>query len=500
LRNLILGAIALIVVLALALAWWLRDPNRLKPQLEAVLTDQTGYPIAIEGDLSWSLFPPVTLTAHSIVTDLDGDRLHIGSLALDVALMSLLRERRAPEDWEIRSVTVAEASLASGTDTINVERLDMERLRLGAAVPFTTRLEYVTADEPPMPMAASGVVTLHDDQRVVLKDFAFELPELSGLCDIDATPAAASWPAMQESDDDLIPASALRDWNSDVDCRIDRLELDGERLADVHLTAVVNDAIAGIDITVPRIFGGSAHTAMRIDAQGPHLAWHVEPELEGVDSQALMAWLDQSLEWRAPLAWRGSFELTGNTEAELTKSLRGASRFDGATGTLDISKLKSAALRLAAITGDADKVERWPNPLSYRRFTGDWRIAGRHQVLDLALDNLTLAAEGDYNPNDNAADLLAHITITSEAEYATFDIDDLLVDLPMPVRCKGILDEIACAADEAATRRMLANALGDERFRGKLDKTIDEKVPEEYRDAARSLLDLLGNKPEPKQD
>jgi hypothetical protein len=42
LRNLILGAIALIVVLALALAWWLRDPNRLKPQLEAVLTDQTG--------------------------------------------------------------------------------------------------------------------------------------------------------------------------------------------------------------------------------------------------------------------------------------------------------------------------------------------------------------------------------------------------------------------------------------------------------------------------
>jgi hypothetical protein len=34
----------------------------------------------------------------------------------------------------------------------------------------------------------------------------------------------------------------------------------------------------------------------------------------------------------------------------------------------------------------------------------------------------------------------------------------------------------------------------------RLNKTIDEKVPEQYRDAARSLLDLLkkGNPPPPK--
>ena len=48
--------------------------------------------------------------------------------------------------------------------------------------------------------------------------------------------------------------------------------------------------------------------------------------------------------------------------------------------------------------------------------------------------------------------------------------------------------------NEEDVRQLLATALGKEgekELRDQLDEAIDEKVPEEYRDTARALLDLL---------
>ncbi|MEJ2088145.1 MAG: hypothetical protein P8Y69_06660 [Gammaproteobacteria bacterium] len=64
------------------------------------------------------------------------------------------------------------------------------------------------------------------------------------------------------------------------------------------------------------------------------------------------------------------------------------------------------------------------------------------------------------------------------------------------MKCTGSLQAPKCGVTADATRNLVAAVLTSEQgseAREKLDKAIDEKVPEEYREAARGLLDILGN-------
>jgi hypothetical protein len=71
----------------------------------------------------------------------------------------------------------------------------------------------------------------------------------------------------------------------------------------------------------------------------------------------------------------------------------------------------------------------------------------------------------------------------------------------LPIRCRGSLDAPKCSADEAGTRKLLTQALSgsNPEMKEKLDQAIDEKVPEQYRDAARSLLEMLNKGGEKQQ-
>ena len=75
----------------------------------------------------------------------------------------------------------------------------------------------------------------------------------------------------------------------------------------------------------------------------------------------------------------------------------------------------------------------------------------------------------------------------------SFKVGSSLMGLPLPIHCKGSLAAPKCGADEEGTRNLLAQALSGENpeMKHRLDKAIDEKVPEQYRDAARSLLEML---------
>ena len=72
-RNFLIGLVVLIALVVGAAAWWLQDANRLKPNLERLLSEQSGAAVSIRGDLSWQLFPPIELTAESVHIDFDGD-------------------------------------------------------------------------------------------------------------------------------------------------------------------------------------------------------------------------------------------------------------------------------------------------------------------------------------------------------------------------------------------------------------------------------------------
>ena len=100
-------------------------------------------------------------------------------------------------------------------------------------------------------------------------------------------------------------------------------------------------------------------------------------------------------------------------------------------------------------------------------------------------------------------DMLAELQFTTLADGQMFDVNPLLMDLPIPIRCVGAANEPSCGLVADAAQRIVAKVLtSDENsaLRAKLDEKIEEEVPEQYRDAARGLLDLLGNALENKQE
>ena len=208
-----------------------------------------------------------------------------------------------------------------------------------------------------------------------------------------------------------------------------------------------------------------------------------------------MAWLDQRLKWIAPLAYSGAITMTGNTREELVQSVQGKTTFDGGKGRIDIAQIKQPLLQLATLFREPDRIAAWPEIWDYERLIGEWVINGTRHKMDFALDNLTAAVNGTYDPLVDALDMDVEFLFQDNPGMHSFDVNPVLVGLAIPLTCSGTLEAPKCGVNPEATRNLVAAVLTSEQgseAREKIDKAIDEKVPEEYRETARGLLDMLG--------
>ncbi len=245
-------------------------------------------------------------------------------------------------------------------------------------------------------------------------------------------------------------------------------------------------------IDLPQFFGGNATTRLTIDATKSPPQWKAEPKLEHVDSKALLAWLDKDYDWVAAFRSGGELSMRGNTERELLVSLTAHTSFDGGEGTIAITEIKNASLAIARVIGGTERVTKWPDRLKYKHFAGTWDARGADQLFDVALDNLALKGAGKVDALADTIDLHLTVTVNADSPYPSFDVGKTLTGLPLPIYCQGSIGEPKCGADADATRSLVARALsGDPEMTKRLDSAIDEKVPEQYRDAAHSLLDMF---------
>ena len=133
--------------------------------------------------------------------------------------------------------------------------------------------------------------------------------------------------------------------------------------------------------------------------------------------------------------------------------------------------------------------------LGYQVFNGEWTLNGTKSALDFQLDNLSATARGLFDPVTEEIDLAIELTFQQIDELNSFDVNDYLVNVPIPVRCTGTTNDPKCQIDSAGVSRLIGRVLsGDvnDPLREKLEETIDKEVPEEYQGAAKALLDLLG--------
>ena len=502
LMRTLIGFAVLSLMIAAVGYFFLQDPNQFKPEIEAFIAEQTGVQVDIGADLRWQLIPPLALSASGIEAEYEGSHYALEAMKLNLDLMSVIRTRDI-DQWEITALTLVGLKIEQEGSTTDIESFRLDNFKPGRASPFSITLTQYSPDTEPLPLTLNGMIAIDPDTReATLTATRFETTAASGICNLtaistDATEATDAKDGTQPADpeDAIIPVSVWRsvDWNGT--CDLDRLTLEDEDFADVAITLSNQGGDSTTEIRIPEFFEGSAGAILDIDASADPVQWRIEPDLARANSTALMEWLDRRLKWIAPLAYSGEIRMTGNSKEELIHSVQGKTTFDGGKGHIDIAQIKQPLLSLATLFRSPERIEAWPDLWRYERLIGEWVIDGTRHNMDFALDNLTAAATGDYDPLNDVLDMDVEFLFEDNAGLHGFDVNPVLVGLAIPLKCRGTLEAPTCTVTADATRNLVAAALTSEEgseVREKLDDAIDKEVPEEYREAARGLLDLLG--------
>ena len=500
LRRTLTALFAILLAGGAIVFYLLQDANRFKPQLQALLQEQTGSPVRITGPLTWQLFPPLVLRAQSIEAELAGAQWRVGQLDLDLDVMTVLNDRGV-SGWQLQAVGLKDVVQVIDGGRLRIANAELTQFSLGSQAAFSAALDYTPDFEQTVattiPAKVSGLVTVHGDaQGADLTATTFSTPNAAGTCNMQLVRAQPTRAAPTPTDDDIVSVALLRAVEWLGDCQLTRLML-ADR--DFHNASVKLKNTAGVARTVmvlPQFLGGKAKVVVVTRAQHLPVRWLIKSTLSGVHSQRLMAWLDQELQWAAPLAYNGSIALTGNTPQALLASIEGETTFDGARGNISITQIKQPLQGLATLLKEPERVSAWPDLWQYEDLTGRWRVNGSNHELALALDNLRVLAKGTYNVTEDQLDMLAELQFVSLHEGAMFDVNPLLMDLPIPLQCNGSVENPSCRLAPDAAQRIMASVLTsgeNSALRAKVDTKIEEQVPEQFRDAARDLLDLLGD-------
>ncbi len=496
-----LGAVLMTVALLLAAGsgWilWRTQPERLRTDLSTLLSDRTGRDVQINGPIEWRWFPHANLRIADLAANGGRDTHQADELSLVVGWLSLVRP---VSRWRIESFRVSGFERRTQEATLTVSHLTVHDYAPEALTPFDAQLEF-------HPVATDLIHTLHATGRFRFtpEPWALEIATTrlrgntaNGLCDARVSDNGRTADAVDPAPATLRPVVSARTWqtrNWTLACDFESIVYAGHDFNSVRVHSTNQSGNAAATLTLDDWAGGSVDIDISADATTTPLRWQFEPQARQLDGAQLDALLTLDAGWQGQLDFAGSFSATGNTEPAIADSLTGTLQFDAGQGQLNISRIKRAINEAGAGFGADDTADDWPDVLDYKRLLGTWRAdAGTHR-LDVTLDNMRLLAPGTYDAAEDRLRLKPTLTFQA-TEDAGLPVDPLLTDLPLPFRCSGQLRKPACSLDTRAAKRLVGDVLTgkqDGALRDKIEKTIEEDVPEAYQDAARDLLEWLGD-------
>ena len=494
-----LGFLVLLVVVAGAgVLWALQDANRFKPELEALIADNTGLEVELKGDLEWKLWPPVMLAGESIAFSDEETAYEIGQVGVRADLMSLLRGGDlVVQEFSAQNVSLTDKRLG---DVTRLDRVSVEHFAPGQPSPLQLVGALVSADGEAVPLAVQGNLTYFPEQdRLTLGAADIEYDGIAMRCDVDVSQLSRE-PAIAyvAQKDDLLPLDSFRAYDWTADCQVPEIDADytgAVALQNVSIHSENKNSRSSTQVKVPEFFGGSMTADVAIDTRRTSPSWNIQSDADALQAQQVAAVVAPNLSWVAPLLANGNFDMTGNTTDDLLQSVQGSMRIDAQSGVIDISKIKEVVLGIAELAGEGERVRSWQEQLNYETLAGDWKVQGNTHDLDFELDNLSLRADGDYDPTTDALNMQGSLQINEHPTLNALDINPELYGLKIPVRCTGTAIAPQCGLDAAAAQRSLA-ALAASKARGRvseeLDDVIADKVPEEYRETAREALKSFG--------
>jgi len=197
------------------------------------------------------------------------------------------------------------------------------------------------------------------------------------------------------------------------------------------------------------------------------------------------------------LAMDSTTTFTGNMLSEVLASLEGKSNFTVSNGTLDVVAIKGIARIVDGLQGKTSGISAWPDQLPFKKLEGEHQFnegVKTDQQFSFVMENMEVVGSGglDYFSNTINYDIEATL---KENVGGQFTVNKNLADIRWPLHCEGSLDASAselCLANKNAVTKIVTE-IAKQAIRRKGEDKLLEKVPDEYKDAAKKLLEGLFN-------
>ncbi|MEE6247812.1 MAG: AsmA family protein [Pseudomonadota bacterium] len=130
----IFALLFVVVLVALAVAaYYLRDPNQFKQDLQDLAAEQSGYKVTINGDIHWRWALPFGVSAEDIAATADNETITVDRLTLGISFGSVFA---AFDDWRINTLHLQDVYWEDSESIIRVSDFHLQDFRTGAQAPL----------------------------------------------------------------------------------------------------------------------------------------------------------------------------------------------------------------------------------------------------------------------------------------------------------------------------------------------------------------------------
>jgi len=304
-------------------------------------------------------------------------------------------------------------------------------------------------------------------------------------------------PAPEARDDIELPIELLTSMNVQGSHRIESLAFAGWELSAINATLSVQDGRLNFGLDPAGFYNGTLTTTTSLDArQNPPVMTSIS-SLRNVNVAAMAQALPAARFAQGSLNVESIATLRGDTVHQLLDSLNGTTSFSVANSAVDISLVKQAfsAMSVLSPTGSSDISREWPDTVRFDTFEGYLTISDGldNQQLQTALDNFEVSASGGIDLTAEEFDYDVVLTVFGEPAAQTIPISSQYQGIGWPVTCNARFDANPsqyCGPDFGKVRDLFLEIARDAVQR-RVQERLEEAVPEQLQDAARSLLDNL---------
>ena len=180
----------------------------------------------------------------------------------------------------------------------------------------------------------------------------------------------------------------------------------------------------------------------------------------------------------------------------INNNLTGQSRFNVKDGSLDVRPLKSVAQTVHMLRGKTSSISEWPDIMPFNHMVGQHVFqqgTRTGQILNAEIENLSITALGGLDLQAETLDYDV-TAMFKQTETGAFKVSKQMTGIRWPLSCSGRINAAPgelCFGKDGAIQDLVTDIIAqDVKRRGneKLDKLIEEKVPDEYKDIANDLL------------